>query len=114
MAEECLQYLNQTFQYNLNEVLHLFFAGAEKFGTIMIVSNWANTRIEDIAASAPGSHLWMQTFIFKNRQNNVKLVRRAERLGFKAIVVTIDLPIANVWKHKYSNKLSEEFGKAVM
>ncbi|XP_071819650.1 uncharacterized protein [Apostichopus japonicus] len=79
--------------------------GVENFGAIMIVSNWASNSIEDIAASARGAHLWMQTFIMQNRQITINIIRRAEKLDFKAIVITIDVPICNPWKFGFCQDL---------
>lgn len=83
---------------NQKIILCIHLQGVENFGAIMIVSNWASNSIEDIVASARGAHLWMQTFIMQNRQITTNMIRRAEKLDFKAIVITIDVPICNPWK----------------
>lgn len=78
--------------------------GAENFNTVMIVSSWALVEIEDIVKAAPNGHYWMQMHLFKNRANTINLVRRAEKLGFKAIVVTCDVPVTNSWKSSYDQE----------
>ncbi|KAJ8027288.1 Hydroxyacid oxidase 1 [Holothuria leucospilota] len=86
---------------------------AGKFGTIMIVSSISQTPIEEIVEAAPDTHLWMQTYIFKNRRNTIDLVKRAERLGFKGIVVTVDSPVIGEFKRagKQYEDYSEEYDK---
>ena len=63
-------------------------AGAS--GTIMIVSSDATRSMEEIAHEATGL-LWFQLYIntFKQAEN---YVRRAEASGYRAIVLTVDMP----------------------
>ena len=63
-------------------------------GTIMIVSTYATSSIEEVAEAAPGACLWFQLYILTNRKHVEQLVRRAERAGYKALVVTADCPYA--------------------
>nr|XP_037287383.1 hydroxyacid oxidase 1-like isoform X2 [Rhipicephalus microplus]XP_037287384.1 hydroxyacid oxidase 1-like isoform X2 [Rhipicephalus microplus]XP_037287385.1 hydroxyacid oxidase 1-like isoform X2 [Rhipicephalus microplus] len=67
---------------------------ARDAGTLMIVSAVSTASLEDIRASAPGCLLWQQIYLFKNRSLTESIVRRAERQGFAAIVVTVDSPVA--------------------
>lgn len=62
-------------------------------GTIYIMSTLATWSAEDIAREAPRAVKWLQLYIYKNREASLNLVRRAERCGFSALVVTVDLPI---------------------
>ncbi|XP_065303128.1 L-lactate oxidase-like [Dermacentor albipictus] len=66
---------------------------ARDAGTLMIVSAMSTTSLEDIRASVPDGLLWLQTYIFSNRSLTESLVRRAERQGFAAVVVTADSPV---------------------
>ncbi|GFX80918.1 hydroxyacid oxidase 1 [Trichonephila clavipes] len=61
----------------------------------MILSSMASTLIEDVGQAAQHTNitLWMQTYIFDNRTWTLELVRRAERAGFKGVVVTADAPV---------------------
>lgn len=67
-------------------------AAAAALDTIMILSCYATTRLEDVAekVKGTGANLWLQIYTFKNRQFTIDLVRRAEESGFKAIVLTVD------------------------
>ncbi|XP_071819150.1 2-Hydroxyacid oxidase 1-like isoform X1 [Apostichopus japonicus] len=70
---------------------------AQGFGTIMIQSSMSQTTIEDVRRAAPNALLWMQTYFFKDRRHTLDIVRRAERQGFKAIVVTVDSPVLGLF-----------------
>ncbi|OQR70214.1 hydroxyacid oxidase 1-like [Tropilaelaps mercedesae] len=70
---------------------------ASKKGTIMVLSTLSTTSIEDVAhefrnwTTARGA-LWFQLYIYKDREITQRLVRRAERAGFKALCLTVDAP----------------------
>ncbi|XP_072298186.1 2-Hydroxyacid oxidase 1 [Eucyclogobius newberryi] len=65
-------------------------------GTAMMLSSWATSTIEEVAEAgggpgAPGV-LWMQLYIYKDRELSLSLVRRAEQAGYQAIFLTVDTP----------------------
>ncbi|KAJ0987473.1 hypothetical protein J5N97_005829 [Dioscorea zingiberensis] len=59
--------------------------------TLMVLSFSSNCTIEDVASSCDAIRFY-QLYIYKQRDVCVKLVKRAERNGFKAIVLTVDTP----------------------
>jgi 4-hydroxymandelate oxidase len=69
--------------------------------TIMCVSTDATIRMELIAEEyrqqiktnypQSTSQLWYQLYVYNNRQYAQKLIERAERCGYKALVLTVDL-----------------------
>ncbi|CAF4099647.1 unnamed protein product [Rotaria sp. Silwood2] len=69
--------------------------------TIMCVSTAASTSMELIADEHqrhikehyPQSHseLWYQLYVFPDRRRTQQLIQRAERCGYKAIVITVDM-----------------------
>jgi 4-hydroxymandelate oxidase len=65
---------------------------AEATGSAMILSTLATRSVEDVrtASRAP---LWFQLYIFRDRGATEALVRRAERAGCSALVLTVDSPI---------------------
>ncbi len=65
---------------------------SEKTNTLMIVSCMASQTLEDIAENTK-ANLWFQLHIFRNREVTRNLVKRAERSGYKALVVTVDMPV---------------------
>jgi isopentenyl diphosphate isomerase/L-lactate dehydrogenase-like FMN-dependent dehydrogenase len=61
-------------------------------GTIMVVSTLATASLEEIAAAASGP-LWFQLYVYKDRAVSEALVRRAEDVGYRALVLTVDTPL---------------------
>ncbi|XP_069005977.1 2-Hydroxyacid oxidase 1 [Embiotoca jacksoni] len=66
-------------------------------GTGMMLSSWATSTIEEVmsamkASSGGGGVLWLQLYIYKDRELTLSLVHRAEKAGYKAIFVTVDTP----------------------
>ncbi|KAJ9672786.1 hypothetical protein PVL29_026136 [Vitis rotundifolia] len=64
---------------------------ASAAGTIMTLSSWATSSVEEVASTGPGIRFF-QLYVYKNRHVVAQLVRRAERAGFKAIALTVDTP----------------------
>ncbi|XP_030552424.1 glycolate oxidase 1-like isoform X2 [Rhodamnia argentea] len=62
---------------------------ASAAGTIMTLSSWATSSVEEVASTGPGIRFF-QLYVLKDRNVVAQLVRRAERAGFKAIVLTVD------------------------
>ncbi|KAM9843759.1 2-Hydroxyacid oxidase 1 [Aulostomus maculatus] len=66
-------------------------------GTGMMLSSWATSSIEEVMSAMTespggGSVLWLQLYIYKDRELTLSLVRRAEEAGYKAVFVTVDTP----------------------
>lgn len=68
---------------------------ATAVGSSMAVSTLASTPLEDIAAAAQGP-LWFQLYWQHDRDFVLQLVRRAEAAGYRAIMLTVDAPLAGV------------------
>jgi 4-hydroxymandelate oxidase len=64
-------------------------AGAAK--SLMVASTMATRTLEETAAVATGP-LWFQLYVYKDRSISEQLVRRAEAAGYRALVLTVDLP----------------------
>ncbi|XP_043688664.1 peroxisomal (S)-2-hydroxy-acid oxidase-like [Telopea speciosissima] len=64
---------------------------ASAAGTIMTLSSWATSSVDEVASTGPGIRFF-QLYVFKDRNVVAQLVRRAERAGFKAIALTVDTP----------------------
>lgn len=58
----------------------------------MMLSSWATSTIEEVASAGDGGILWLQLYIYKDRELTLSLVHRAEKAGYKAIFVTVDTP----------------------
>ena len=67
--------------------------GAAVAGTIMSVSNYASSTLADIAKAGKGAPQWFQLYLSKDDDFNRKIVKQAEDLGYRAIILTVDAPI---------------------
>ncbi|HMO73826.1 MAG TPA: alpha-hydroxy acid oxidase [Sphingopyxis sp.] len=66
----------------------------------MVVSTQASLPIEAIAAEA-AAPLWFQLYIQSDREFTAALVERAERAGYRALVVTVDAPVNGMrWREQ--------------
>ncbi len=65
---------------------------AGKAGVLMTASTIASTPLEIIAEEATGP-LWFQLYVYKDRGLARDLAERAERSGYRALVLTVDTPI---------------------
>ncbi|KAL0305481.1 UNVERIFIED_CONTAM: (S)-2-hydroxy-acid oxidase GLO1 [Sesamum radiatum] len=64
---------------------------ASAAGTIMTLSSWATSSVEEVASTGPGTRFF-QLYVYRDRNIVRQLVRRAEKAGFKAIALTVDTP----------------------
>ncbi len=58
--------------------------------TILGVSSSAGNSVEEVAAASSGAK-WFQSYVPKDRAVTRRLIERADRAGYKAIVLTVDL-----------------------
>ena len=61
-------------------------------GVLQCVPTLATRTLEEVAAVGPGPR-WFQLYVHKDRARSAELVRRAEAVGCRAIVLTVDLPV---------------------
>jgi 4-hydroxymandelate oxidase len=59
------------------------------------VSTLASVSLEAIAAATPAP-LWFQLYLQASREHSLQLLRRAEASGYKAVLVTVDAPLAGI------------------
>lgn len=67
--------------------------GAAVAGTIMSVSTYASSALADIALAGHGAPQWFQLYLSKDEQANRTLIRQAEALGYRAVILTVDAPV---------------------
>jgi len=60
--------------------------------TAMALSTMSTTSIEDVASLKNSSMLWFQLYVFSQRDVTEGLIKDAEALGYKALVITVDAP----------------------
>lgn len=64
-------------------------------GGAAVLSSYASTRLEDVAEGAQGP-LWFQLYWQGDNHDTLKLAQRAEAAGYRALVLTVDAPVAGV------------------
>ena len=69
--------------------------GANAMNCCMCVSSFSSSTLEDIS-SVSSSPLWFQLYIQPEMSLNLELIKKAEKLGYKALVITIDAPISGI------------------
>jgi 4-hydroxymandelate oxidase len=68
-------------------------AGAAAAGALMTVSTSASCALEEVAAVAPASPSWFQLYRLHSPAHTDDLARRAGDAGYRALVLTADLPV---------------------
>jgi L-lactate dehydrogenase (cytochrome) len=66
--------------------------GAHDAGTIYTLSTHSSCTIEEVAAGAPGP-LWFQLYVWQNRDLTRSFVERARAAGYRALLLTVDVPV---------------------
>ncbi|TDC75603.1 aminotransferase class I/II-fold pyridoxal phosphate-dependent enzyme [Streptomyces hainanensis] len=78
-----------TLAHHEGELATVRAAGAA--GLPVVVSTFAGRPFEELAAAAQAP-LWLQVYCFRDREVTRRLIERAERAGFAALVLTVDAP----------------------
>jgi 4-hydroxymandelate oxidase len=84
---------------------------ASAAGALLVEATLSSYSLEAIAAAVPGSPLWFQLYIYRDRELTRRLLERVEHAGYRAIVLTVDAPyVANRERDRYNNfTLPERF-----
>lgn len=81
----------QQLAHPLGEVASLKAATAQDVGYVL--STLSSISIEQVADNSDGAPLWFQLYIQADFNHTLDLIRRAEKAGFSALVITVDAPI---------------------
>lgn len=73
-------------------------------GVIMTLSTISTSSLEEVAQATPNSAKFFQLYIYKNRALTEKLISRAEKSGFKALMLTVDTPFMG---QRYADERNE-------
>jgi len=68
-------------------------AAAARTGGAFALSTASNMRLEDVRAAAPEGVQWMQLYVM-HREMAQRIVERARRAGYQALVLTVDVPVS--------------------
>lgn len=66
--------------------------GAGAAGALYVASTLSTTSLEEIASAATGP-LWFQLYVYRSREITRTLVARAEAAGYRAICLTVTVPV---------------------
>lgn len=67
--------------------------GCRDMGIIMGLSSFSTTTLEDVAEhSRPNANV-LQLYLFEERSHSEKLIARAKKAGYKAVLLTVDTPM---------------------
>jgi 4-hydroxymandelate oxidase len=67
--------------------------GAAAAGALMTVSTSASTPLDGVAATEPAAPKWFQLYRLHSPAHTDDLARRAGHAGYRALVLTVDLPV---------------------
>jgi isopentenyl diphosphate isomerase/L-lactate dehydrogenase-like FMN-dependent dehydrogenase len=81
---------------------------AAKFDIPFAMSMMSISAMEDVVRLAGGRN-WFQVYMWKERELNYEMIRRAANLGFEALVVTIDSALGRNREHNDRNGLGFPF-----
>jgi 4-hydroxymandelate oxidase len=65
--------------------------GVGAMGTVFCLSTISNRPMEEVLQAATGP-IWFQLYVDRDRDRAVELIRRAERAGCQALMLTVDTP----------------------
>jgi len=79
---------------------------AGEAGTIYTLSTLSGCLMEDVKAATPGN-AWYQLYLVGGRDVALKSIARAKACGYKALVVTIDTPVAGMRERDARNGVKQ-------
>lgn len=60
--------------------------------------------MEEIVAAAPNGYRWFQLYVYRDRKLSEQIVHRVESLGYKALVLTVDVPYTGKRRNDIRNQ----------
>lgn len=81
-------------------------AAAGAMNTIYTMSTLSTSSIEEVAEVAPNTNKWFQLYIYKDRRLAQNIIRRAEKAGYKALVLTVDAAVFGNRRADIRNKFT--------
>ena len=65
---------------------------AASVNTALALSTMSTATLEEVSDACSGSACFLQLYVCRDRDVSARLVRRAERAGYSAVVLTVDAP----------------------
>ncbi len=75
-------------------------------GLVFCLSSFSNRSLEDVAGVGRGMR-WFQLYVQKDRGRSEEMVRRAAAAGYRAIVLTVDLPTTGYREREIRDPVAE-------
>ena len=79
---------------------------AERSGVPYVLSTLGTTSPEDLAAGAPGTDIWFQLYVWRDRGASSELIDRVAASGYRVLVLTVDSPVAGARLRDMRNGLT--------
>ncbi|KAJ8350929.1 hypothetical protein SKAU_G00260590 [Synaphobranchus kaupii] len=76
----------------------------EAVNTCYITSTYSTCSVEEIVGAAPNGYRWFQLYVYRNRKVSEQIVHRVEALGYKALVLTVDVPYTGKRRNDIRNQ----------
>ncbi|XP_028608831.1 hydroxyacid oxidase 2 isoform X2 [Grammomys surdaster] len=81
---------------------------AQEANICYVIASYSSYTLEDIVAAAPRGFHWFQLYVQPDWDINKQMIQRVEALGFKALVITVDVPILGNRRGDKRNELNLE------
>ncbi|KAI0435754.1 hypothetical protein F4803DRAFT_286060 [Xylaria telfairii] len=85
---------------------------AAKVGICMSLSAYATESLENVAAQGLGNPYTMQLCVLQDKELTLQIIQRAEAAGYKAIFLSVDIPILGRRLNEYRNNFALPEGMA--
>lgn len=92
--------LNGLFWPKADELLA---AAAAEQGLPFILSTASTSLLEDVRAAAPEADLWLQLYVQADRGIAESVMRRADKAGYRCLLLTVDTPVHGKRDHDVRN-----------
>ncbi|PWY96175.1 FMN-dependent dehydrogenase family protein [Aspergillus sclerotioniger CBS 115572] len=77
---------------------------AAKFGICMGLSSYSTCSLEDVALQGCGNPYAIQMCVLRDRSLTLQLLERAEKAGYKALFLSVDVPVLGKRLNEYRNE----------
>lgn len=75
-------------------------------GIVMGLSSFATSTLEDVARESGDNANVLQLYLFEERGHSLKLIQRARKAGYKAVLLTVDTPMLGRRNEEIRNKFT--------
>ncbi len=80
--------------------------GSAKAGSLFVTPTGSNKTLEEIATTMGNSPYWFQLYLNKDPEVSKDLLHRAEKAGYSACGLTVDLPVLGVRERDIRNQFT--------